>query len=66
MSPATWLRRIRLNKIHKTLLRSSPDEVLIKQVAMDNGFLHLGHFSQNYKTLFGELPSDTLRKARAN
>jgi AraC-like DNA-binding protein len=26
------------------------------------GFWHFGHFSQEYKKLFGELPSDTLRR----
>lgn len=61
MSPATWLRRIRLNRIHKTLLHSAPDEILIKQVAINNGFLHAGHFSDQYQRLFGCLPSETLR-----
>ena len=66
MSPATWLRRIRLNQIRKILQQSTPDEILVKQVALGNGFFHLGHFSRNYKALFGELPSDTLNKTRTN
>ncbi len=61
MSPATWLRRIRLNRVHKTLLRSAPDEVLVKRVALENGFIHLGHFTKQYQRLFGCLPSHTLR-----
>lgn len=60
MSPATWLRRIRLNEVHKTLRRSSPNEIRIKGVAMKNGFDHAGHFGQQYKRLFGCSPSDTL------
>lgn len=60
MSPATWLRRIRLNEVHKTLYRSSPGEVQVKGVAMKNGFFHVGHFGQQYKRLFGCMPSETL------
>ena len=66
MSPATWLRRIRLNQIRKILQQSTPNEILVKQVALGNGFFHLGHFSRNYKALFGELPSDTLSKTRTS
>ncbi len=61
ISPATWLRRIRLNRVHKTLVKSSPDDILVKQVALDNGFLHLGHFTRQYRHFFGCLPSQTLR-----
>lgn len=60
MSPATWLRRIRLNKVHKALLRASPEETQVKGVALENGFLHFGHFGQQYKRLFGRMPSHTL------
>lgn len=63
MSPATWLRRIRLNRVHKTLLRSAPDDILVKQVAIENGFLHAGHFSDQYQRFFGCLPSETLGSA---
>jgi AraC family ethanolamine operon transcriptional activator len=38
------------------------DEVLIKQIAVYCGFSHPGHFSRDYKHLFGELPSETLRR----
>lgn len=63
ISPATWLRRVRLNRAHKILRQSSPDEVKVKRVAMESGFLHHGHFGQQYQRLFGCLPSDTLRAA---
>ena len=66
MSPAIWLRRIRLNQIRRILQQSTPDEILVKQVALGNGFFHLGHFSRNYKALFGELPSDTLSRTRTS
>ena len=62
ISPATWLRRIRLNRVHKILLQSSPDDILIKSVAIENGFFHLGHFANQYQNHFGCLPSQTLQK----
>lgn len=62
-SPANWLRRIRLNRVHKTLRNSAPDDLLIKQVAIDNGFLHMSHFTGQYQRLFGCLPSETLQSS---
>jgi AraC-like DNA-binding protein len=61
MSPATWLRRIRLNHVRKVLKNSTPGETKIKRVASDYGFLHLGHFSNQYQRFFDQLPSQTLR-----
>jgi len=61
MSPATWLRRIRLNQVHKTLKNASPDDIMVKQVALENGFFHAGHFSKQYLKHFGCLPSETLQ-----
>jgi len=63
LPPATWLRRIRLNQVHKVLSRSSPDQILVKQVALANGFTHLGHFSRQYESIFGCLPLQTLQAA---
>lgn len=61
MSPATWLRRVRLNQVYKALNKASPDEIMVKQVALDNGFFHGGHFSKQYLKHFGCLPSETLQ-----
>lgn len=59
--PASWLRRMRLNSVHRTLNRSAPAQALVKRVAIDHGFFHAGHFSAQYRRLFGCLPSETLR-----
>ncbi|WP_170486472.1 MULTISPECIES: helix-turn-helix domain-containing protein [unclassified Ruegeria] len=61
ISPATWLRRVRLNQVYRVLKNSDPMETKIKRVAAEHGFLHLGHFSNQYKQLFGHLPSHTHR-----
>ena len=35
-----------------------------KAAALANGFWHMGEFSKVYKTMFGEMPSETLVNAR--
>ncbi|MDR7267441.1 AraC-like DNA-binding protein [Pelomonas saccharophila] len=37
-------------------------ELSVSQAAGDAGFEHLGHFGTRYRDVFGELPSQTLRK----
>ena len=60
-SPLASLKTQQLNRVYRVLRDVDPDEVLIKQVAIANGFSHLGQFCKDYKQLFGELPSETLR-----
>jgi len=60
MSPAAWLRKTRLNRVHRALKNASPDEIMVKQVALEHGFVHAGHFSRQYLKHFGCLPSETL------
>jgi AraC-like DNA-binding protein len=42
-------------------LRDAAKGVTVQDVAAHWGFWHLGQFAQDYKRLFGELPSTTLR-----
>jgi AraC family ethanolamine operon transcriptional activator len=60
-SPLAYLKTQQLNRVYRVLRDADPDEALIKQVALANGFSHLGQFCKDYKQLFGELPSETLR-----
>ncbi|TBW58163.1 helix-turn-helix domain-containing protein [Marinobacter halodurans] len=62
ISPVSFLRIMRLNAVHRILCRVS-DEKQIQDVAADWGFWHLGHFTADYRNLFGERPSDTRRRA---
>ena len=64
MPPATFLRTLRLERARSALLRNRADKTLIKTIALDNGFLHLGCFSAAYKSQFGELPSETASAAK--
>ena len=61
-SPLAYLKTRRLNQVYRELHDSDPSETRIKQRVYANGFYHLGHFCQDYKQLFGELPSETLRR----
>jgi len=65
-SPVAFLRTQRLNRVHQQLMGADPANTLIKQVAYDHGFRHLGRFSRVYKNLFGESPSETLRLCKNN
>jgi AraC-like DNA-binding protein len=38
---------------------------LVKTVAFDHGFWHLGRFSRTYRAFFGELPSETIARAKS-
>jgi len=61
LSPTAFLRSIRLNGARRELRRLLRNERSVAQIAVDWGFNHLGQFSQDYRHLFDELPSETLR-----
>jgi transcriptional regulator GlxA family with amidase domain len=60
-SPMMYLLRLRLHHVHAELAANSPDSVTVTMVAGRWGFVHLGRFGSQYRRLFGETPSETLR-----
>ncbi|WP_170623830.1 helix-turn-helix domain-containing protein [Ruegeria sp. HKCCA4633] len=62
LSAATWLRRMRLNRVHRELQGAISNGATIGSVAATYGFHHQGHFTNQYKRLFGCLPSETLHR----
>ena len=64
VSPSQWQRLRRLNFARRDLLRLCPAQTSVAEVAMRWSFWHLGRFSQAYRSLFGELPSQTLLRPR--
>lgn len=60
MSPAQWLRLRRLNGARRELLSGA--DTTVAEVAMNWSFWHLGRFSNSYRALFRELPSETLKR----
>lgn len=68
MGPATYLRRLRLNRARRVLMcrDSGGRAVQVARVALDHGFWHLGRFSAQYRELFGENPSESARRSGAS
>jgi AraC-like DNA-binding protein len=62
-SPREFLHKLRLNAIHRALRHSDPTNSIIG-IAFDHGITHLSRFAADYRALFGEKPSDTLRTRR--
>jgi AraC-like DNA-binding protein len=63
-TPNAHLRQVRLELVRDQLLRSGSD-ANVTAIATRHGFVHLGRFSAQYRSAFGEPPSTTLRRGRA-
>lgn len=64
VSLGRYLLLHRLWLVRNALVRASPD-ALVKSIALDHGFWHLGRFSSLYHSRFGESPSTTLAKCHS-
>lgn len=62
MSPKKYLIHSRLAGVRRDLI-GCRGERTVTEVASDWGFSHMGKFATDYRRLFGELPSETLRAA---
>jgi AraC family transcriptional regulator, ethanolamine operon transcriptional activator len=62
MSPAAYLHRERLNRVRENLLVHEPGQITVTEIASRQGFTELGRFAGEYRRVFGELPSATLRR----
>ncbi len=60
--PLSYFRRRRLMKARTLLLRSGDERAAVKRCALEAGFRELGRFASEYRQLFGELPSEALRR----
>ncbi|RQV84998.1 helix-turn-helix domain-containing protein [Burkholderia anthina] len=61
VTPVGYLRTIRLNAVRRLLRTTSVRQLGVGEAAASWGFTHLGYFAREYRDLFGELPSQTLR-----
>jgi len=55
-----WLRRMHLAR--RALMHADPATATVTAIATDYGFWELGRFSVEYRELFGESPSASLRR----
>ena len=61
LTPKKFLQQLRLNAIKEELLASNPKNTATSDVAFKYKFLHMSHFTNEYKKLFGQTPSSTLQ-----
>jgi transcriptional regulator GlxA family with amidase domain len=62
MTPVAYLTRLRLHRVRQALRAATHGSTTVTTEALKWGFWHFGDFSRAYKTCFGELPSETLRR----
>jgi AraC family transcriptional regulator, ethanolamine operon transcriptional activator len=64
LTPVAYLTRLRLHRVRQGLLDATRRSTTVSAEALNWGFWHFGEFSRAYRDCFGELPSETLRRAR--
>ena len=62
LSPKKLINRYRLNVVRSALKRMDSPTLSIIDIANETGFWHMGQFARDYRMLFGELPSTTIKK----
>ncbi|MBV9560670.1 MAG: AraC family transcriptional regulator [Bradyrhizobium sp.] len=62
-SPMAFAKTVRLKRARDALLSGDP-RVNVTGIAFECNFANPGHFARDYRSAFGELPSETLLRAR--
>ena len=62
LSPRKFINIARLNTVRRALLAADPTTDKVSDLAAHRGYWHSGQFAADYRHLFGELPSETLRR----
>jgi AraC-like DNA-binding protein len=62
MGPIRFLTLRRMHLSRRALQRADPSKSTVTRIVTDHGFWELGRFSVAYRALFGESPSETLRR----
>jgi AraC family ethanolamine operon transcriptional activator len=61
MNPIAYLRAHRLNGVRRQLKTVAVAQTTVTDIAIQWGFWHMGQFAKDYKKMFDESPSETLR-----
>lgn len=64
MGPVRYLRLRTLNLVHKALQNTDPSVTTVTGIATQFGVWELSRLAHDYQSLYGELPSETLRRGR--
>jgi AraC family ethanolamine operon transcriptional activator len=62
-SPKRFIKALKLNAARSDLLAGRYGSEQVEEIAAGLGFTHLGQFSTDYRHMFGEKPSETLRRS---
>ena len=60
--PMAYLKRVKLGRCREDLLAASPEGAFVGDIAAIWGFYHLSSFARDYRRVFGELPSESLKR----
>ncbi|QSR34326.1 AraC family transcriptional regulator [Marinobacterium iners] len=63
LTPKRYIRKAKMKNLREELVRNTKLRN-VTQAALDYGFTHLGRFSSEYREMFGELPSETIKYRR--
>jgi AraC-like DNA-binding protein len=63
VAPMTYLRDVRLDRVHADLRASDPSVTTAAAIARRWGFWHYGRFAAAYRTRYGIAPAETLAGA---
>jgi AraC-like DNA-binding protein len=64
IAPGRYLYLRRMGLVLQALYDSDPAKATVEQITRLHGFGGSGHFAEVYRSMFGELPSVTLRRVR--
>jgi AraC-like DNA-binding protein len=64
LTPMRYVKLRRLARVHGALRDAAPGSTTVTRVALDWGFEHLSQFARDYRGVYGETPSATLRRTR--
>jgi AraC family ethanolamine operon transcriptional activator len=62
ISPMEYLKVQRMHSVRQMLKAADPQQDSVTAIARQFGFWSAGHFTRDYKQMFGELPSETLKR----
>jgi len=65
ITPHAYIRAASLNAVRRQLKDSGSPYRSVQDAAAANGFWHMSQFAQDYRQMFGEHPSSTLKRRRA-
>jgi AraC family transcriptional regulator, ethanolamine operon transcriptional activator len=61
VAPVRYLNRRTLHQFRRALKSADPSRATVTEIATQFGVWHFGRLARDYRFLFGELPSETLR-----